>query len=350
MIEDNQSLVILSVIIFPLMMALSWWMTGRILGYAIKNAIIDYPNERSSHDIPKPRGGGIGIAIVCIVCTSILYIFDLLPFPFVMAALPGGLLIAFTGWLDDKYRIKISVRMVIYLISSLWACYWLILNGMKIDAVIIIVFFICAVGITWLTNLYNFMDGTDGFAAIEAVSVSVLITILASLSGLYGLALINLVIIATTAGFLLWNWPPAKIFMGDTGSCYLGFVFGVMTVSSFTLFKFPVSVWLVLLSVFICDATLTLLKRILNREQWYKSHRSHSYQRLIQCGATHRQLLFGLLAINLLLLWPVAVLVFIYKNLVVDIVSLVLTVFFLVLLWTRIQGYYSRNRTFAPIS
>ena len=337
MIANEQALVVLCIVLFPLILTISWWLTGYVRNYAIRNAIIDYPNERSSHDQPKPRGGGASIVVLTILSIVILYFSKFLSGVYAIAVIPAGLLIAVTGWLDDKHKIKISLRITVYLVSSSWACYWVMFNGIGIDIISVITYLVCVTGVTWLTNLYNFMDGTDGFAAVEAICVSLLIAILAFINKLYGLALLNIVLSAASAGFLIWNWPPARIFMGDVGSCFLGFIFGITAISSFSLFYFPLSIWLILLAVFICDATCTLLKRILNREQWYRAHQSHSYQRLIQSGLSHRQLLIGLLLINLLLLWPVATFIYFSENRIYDITALLLTMSLLALLWFRIQ-------------
>ncbi len=157
------------------------------------------------------------------------------------------------------------------------------------------------VGIVWLTNLYNFMDGIDGVAAGEAASVAVFAGALLWATGAKGLAATAWIIAAAAAGFLLWNWSPARIFMGDVGSGFLGFLFGALAVASEATGALPGIIWLLLLGVFIVDATATLLRRMVLGHCWYCAHRQHAYQRAVQAGLSHRQVSGFVLALNLFL-------------------------------------------------
>jgi Fuc2NAc and GlcNAc transferase len=153
--------------------------------------------------------------------------------------------------------------------------------------------------------------------------------------------LISAVIIASCCGFIFWNWPPAKIFMGDVGSCSLGFCFGILAVLSELTNSIPMTIWFILLAVFICDATFTLLMRIVRREKWYKAHKTHAYQRLVLCGMSHKKLVSLVSVINILILWPLAWLIYKDKTLTLPILSFVISLMFI--LWGMIQIHYYRT-------
>ncbi len=146
------------------------------------------------------------------------------------------------------------------------------------------------------------MDGTDGLGAIQAICAGIMGGILFRLQGEAGLAMVCFVLAAASAGFLILNWSPAKIFMGDVGSYLIGFAFGVLVLLGEQTASVPALVWSVLLAVFVWDATLTLVKRAVFGEPWYAAHRAHAYQRLGQLGISHRQVAIGFLLINVCLL------------------------------------------------
>jgi Fuc2NAc and GlcNAc transferase len=164
-----------------------------------------------------------------------------------------------------------------------------------------------AVGIAWLTNLYNFMDGIDGIAGGEALAAGTAGGALLMAAGAPGLGAAALLLAAASAGFLAWNWPPAKIFMGDVGSGFLGFAFCVLAVLSERSGAVPLAVWMMLLGVFVFDATATLLRRVLNGEHFFEAHRRHAYQRAVQSGLSHGRVSGGVLAVNLALAGAAAV-------------------------------------------
>jgi Fuc2NAc and GlcNAc transferase len=157
------------------------------------------------------------------------------------------------------------------------------------------------VGIVWAVNLYNFMDGIDGLAAGEAVSVGAVAAVFLWLTGAPGLAALSLLLAAAAGGFLVWNWHPARIFMGDVGSGSLGYAFGVMTVASERAGAVPAAVWLLLLGVFFGDATLTVLRRLARGEPIFRAHRSHAYQRAPLAGLSHARVTSTVLLLNAVL-------------------------------------------------
>jgi len=303
--ETDLNTVIL-VAVYAITVLLAWWITAWARRYALQQAILDHPNHRSSHSEPTPRGGGITIAVLVMAGVMMLWLTEYISLQLFLALGGGGFLVATVGWIDDRWNISVIWRAASYLAASAWAVYWiadLYAPDLHYD------FWIYAgivVLISWLVNLYNFMDGTDGLAAAEGITTASITAILLLLAGQSGLAILLLILSAACGGFLIWNWPPAKIFMGDIGSCLIGFLFGAVALISYLNGSLSPAVWLILLSIFICDASLTLLKRILKREKWYSAHRSHAYQLLVQAGFSHKQLLIGLLLVNLLL-YPFAV-------------------------------------------
>ena len=285
--------------------------TGLIRKYSLKNALIDIPNERSSHSIPTTRGGGLSIALSILLVIGLLFFAGWIAMEFALALGIGGLIVVIIGWIDDHRHIPALWRAISYFIAAGWAI--VCLGGLERIQLGSQVLFLGHMGtflaifwIVWLTNLYNFMDGTDSMAAIQAICVGLLAGILFWLEGQYGVAIVCFVIAASSCGFLFWNWPPAKIFMGDVGSCTLGFCFGVLAVIGEIEDTVPLVVWFILLAIFICDATFTLLMRIGRNEKWYQAHKSHAYQRLVQLGMSHKQLAIVILIVNISILWPLA--------------------------------------------
>jgi Fuc2NAc and GlcNAc transferase len=152
-----------------------------------------------------------------------------------------------------------------------------------------------------MINLYNFMDGIDGLAGGQAVLVGLVAAAVSWNAGVPSLAAIALLIAAAAAGFLAWNWAPAKIFLGDVGSGFLGFVFAVIALASELRGTTPLLLWLLLLGVFVFDATLTLTRRVFHGDRWYDAHRSHAYQRAVQAGYSHQQVTTACLTLTALL-------------------------------------------------
>ena len=312
--------------------------------YAAHKMLIDHPNERSSHSLPTPRGGGLGIAIPFFCMVAGLGWLNMLAEELVWVLLGGGGMVALIGWLDDHKHVAVGYRILVHLLAACWAVFWLgDVATLRLGELAISLHWagtvLTVVAIVWLINLYNFMDGIDGLAGTEAASAAVAGGILLWLSGLPGLALVACALAAASSGFLIRNWPPAKIFMGDVGSGLLGFIFAVLALAGTTSGNFPVLIWLVLLGIFIMDASYTLLARIWRGEPWLQAHRTHAYQRLIQMGMSHRRVTLYALAINVVLLWPIAVLVWWMPNLSTPLLLGILTGGGL--LWVGIQRKFA---------
>jgi Fuc2NAc and GlcNAc transferase len=217
----------------------------------------------------------------------------------------GGGAVALIGWLDDRHGLAPSVRAAVQVCAAVWALAWIggfphLRWGGSVLHLGPAGWGLATIGIVWGINFYNFMDGIDGLAAGEAVMVSAGVILL--LGGTRHDILVPVALVgATSAGFLLWNWPPARIFLGDVGSAFLGYVFAVLAVISENSGALTVVGWLLLLGVFFVDATLTVARRIAKGEPWYHAHRSHAYQRAVQAGFSHRAVTLAILGLDVVL-------------------------------------------------
>jgi len=267
--------------------------------WSINRAIIDIPNERSSHTNPTPRGGGIAIAVTWFIVISIMRFFDKLDCDLYFALLLG-LPISIIGLVDDIITVSARSRLIIQILSAVGVV--LLLGGIKdIDGwslsvyQTIILSAIAIVGVVWFINLFNFLDGIDGYISTEIIFIGIASFLLFD-------AMLPLILAAVTAGFLVWNWQPAKIFMGDVGSTLLGFTIGVFAIYYQSKGDSSIVVWLMLTSLFWFDATLTLYRRWRNGETLSKAHRKHAYQRIVQSGFSHQKTVFYSIIINLFIL------------------------------------------------
>lgn len=302
-------------IIFVASSFLSMFIVGRVREIAISNQIIDIPNERSSHSVPTPRGGGLGIVLVVLIGTLLLGLLDLAPWNVVGAVLIGGF-VAYIGYIDDRRDLSPLRRGLVHLIAA--SLGMALLGGMPpLDLGFIILDWgwfgtlVAIIGIVWMINLYNFMDGIDGLAGSEAVFVFSVGGIMLAGTGLGGLVPLCVLIAGACLGFLRWNWPPAKIFMGDVGSGFLGYLIAVLAIAA-SKQGFLLWVWLILSGVFIVDATITVIRRILRRAKWYAPHRSHAYQHLTMRWNSHLRATVAILLINVFWLAPVALTAAVY--------------------------------------
>jgi Fuc2NAc and GlcNAc transferase len=223
-----------------------------------------------------------------------------------IALVVGGTVVAIVGFLDDRRPLRSSTRLAVHFAAALWALIWLggmppLRIGSEVFSFGWAGYLLGALGIVWVLNLFNFMDGIDGIAASEALFVAGSGSLLTASAGV---STIGLVLAAACAGFLLWNWPPARIFMGDVGSGYLGYVIGVLAVAAAQKNPTALWVWLILGGVFFVDATVTLMRRALRRERLYEAHRSHAYQWLARRWDSHRRVTITVMIVNLFWLLP----------------------------------------------
>jgi Fuc2NAc and GlcNAc transferase len=270
----------------------SWVVTGLVRRYALARSVVDVPNHRSSHSVPKPRGGGLAIVAATLLGIFVLLVLDLSPKPVLYALLGGGAMVAGVGWVDDHRPMGAGVRLTTHFVAAAWALVWL--GGVPTLALGVgsvtlgpMGTALAVLGIIWFTNLFNFMDGIDGLAGGEAVAVGLAGAGLLFARGAPGLGVVAALLAGASAGFLLWNWAPARIFMGDVGSGFLGYCFAVLALASERQGAVPLLVWIILCGVFIFDATVTLVRRALRGERLQDAHRSHAYQRALSVGWGH---------------------------------------------------------------
>lgn len=284
---------------------LSWLLASRVRLYAL-DRLLDIPNERSSHSVPTPRGGGLAIAFTALGGILLAAMWQWIDWDLALALSGGGAMIAVTGWIDDHRDLPALMRFAVQFLSAGWAMFWLgglpslVVGPTELRLGIAGTVF-GVIGIVWAINLYNFVDGIDGLAAGEAVTTGVIGGLILLAMGHNGLAMVSLLIAAANAGFLPLNWAPAKLFMGDVGSGMLGYLFAVLAIASENAGAVPLLIWVLLLGAFIFDATVTLCRRIAHGERWYHAHHSHAYQRMVQAGRTHAQVSSMILVINIVL-------------------------------------------------
>jgi Fuc2NAc and GlcNAc transferase len=291
------------ILILLIIVLVSFGLTMIVRKWANRKSIIDHPNERSSHSIPTPRGGGIAIALVWFVVLLVLVVYKRIEVSLFFALL-CGLPVAAIGLIDDVISLSPKIRLLVQIICAVLALYFLGgLNMVDIGFYQISLHYLLTIfaliGIVWFTNLFNFLDGIDGYLSAEIIFVGLAIYFL------FGFEL-PILLAAVTAGFLLWNWQPAKIFMGDVGSTLLGFIIGVLSVYYQNINQSSILLWLMLTSLFWFDATLTIFRRLKNREKLSESHKKHAYQRLVQSGFSHQKTVISSIIINvpiLLLVW-----------------------------------------------
>lgn len=277
--------------------------------------LLDIPNWRSAHKAPVPRGGGLAIVATYLAGVGAFSAAGLIEPSVAIATVGAGLLVGTVGYIDDHRHVSAKWRLLFHFIAAAWVLVWLGglpplgLGGMPLvsgwPGQIL-----AAVYLVWMLNLYNFMDGIDGIAGLEAVTVGFGAVTLHLLDDpAQSASLLPGLLAFTTLGFLIWNWPPARIFMGDVGSGFLGLVLGLMSVYDARLGQDWFWGWLILLAVFVVDATFTLLRRAVRGEKVFEAHKSHAYQAAAQKLGAHRPVTVAIGAINLFFLLPVAYLV-----------------------------------------
>ncbi len=261
--------------------------TGLVYRYALTHAVLDIPNDRSSHQTPTPRGGGMSIALVGIAAFVASWALGLLSLATMIGLTGGGAAVAVTGWLDDHSPLRAATRALVQVLASAWLLLWAVdlpVTPMGVGTGLFLV-----VVLVWCVNLFNFMDGIDGIAGGQGAVAAAAGALLLYQAGAAGLALGAAALAGACLGFLAWNWAPARIFMGDVGSNVLGFWFGALAVLSQQTGGPPLWLWMVLGGCFVADATITLVRRVVRGERWYDAHRTHAYQRAVQSGFSHRQ-------------------------------------------------------------
>ncbi|CAO3423030.1 MraY family glycosyltransferase [Azospirillum doebereinerae] len=294
---------------------LSWALTGRVLAYLRGRAILDHPNDRSSHSIPTPRGGGWGVMLTLLPAWIVIGaatgdIGHALPVLVGIAALMA------VSWMDDRRGLGPAPRFLIQIAAVAGGLAALPGDGLVFQG--LLPFWadrlVAAVGWLWFVNLFNFMDGIDGLAGTETATIGAGLALVAALAGLPpALGLYGVAAAGAALGFLMWNWHPAKLFMGDVGSVPLGFALGWLLLSVAAAGFWPAA--LLVPAYFLADATFTLLRRLVEGKKIWQAHREHFYQKATQRGRNHAQVVRMVLGLNVALValaaaspslgWPV---------------------------------------------
>jgi Fuc2NAc and GlcNAc transferase len=291
---------LVSVVLFTLVALLSWFVVGRLIDSLIANNMLDLPNDRTLHQGAIPRGGGLVIITSLLIALIAMSIISNRPQFFAALALVVFAW-ASLSWCDDKADLTPRFRLVVQFAICLFSVaafgwvnqvlgvplYWL---GPLLSVI----------GLLWMANLYNFMDGLDGLAASQTIVASISMAFWFLMHSDWQLALVCVVVAASSYGFLLWNWSPAKIFMGDVGSITLGGFFGTLFIIGATRHGLSILSFFSLFGVFIADATMTIIMRALRGEKIWLPHRQHFYQRLASHGYAHSKITLASIVLMLL--------------------------------------------------
>ncbi|WP_431856169.1 MraY family glycosyltransferase [Azospirillum sp.] len=279
-------------------LAASWLLVGRVTAYLRHRAILDHPNDRSSHTIPTPRGGGWGVMLALLPAWALIG-GGPGELRIVLPVLAGAAALMAISWMDDRRGLGPAPRFLTQIGAVVVGMAALPPDGLVLQGLAPLWLDRVLAGVAWLwfVNLFNFMDGINGLAGSEAATVGGGLALVAALAGLKPeLALYGLAAAGAALGFLRWNWDPAKVFMGDVGSVPLGYTLGwlLLTVAA-------EGMWVAALLVpayFLTDATVTLLRRAAEGKKVWQAHREHFYQKATQRGRSHAEVVRAVLAAN----------------------------------------------------
>jgi UDP-N-acetylmuramyl pentapeptide phosphotransferase/UDP-N-acetylglucosamine-1-phosphate transferase len=275
--------------------------------WASRVLVLDIPNERSSHTRPTPKGSGL--AIVMITIGGLFVAWYLCPewtLPVLLSYGFGAILISAVSWLDDLHSLPNHIRFAAHSLSAIAV---IVVIGFFRTASIPLVgqlnlgFLGMPIAFLWLvglTNAYNFMDGIDGIAGGQAVVAGLGWAILGIVTDQQFVSILGALLAATSLGFLFHNWPPARIFMGDVGSAFLGFSFACLAVIAANREPALAIAGVLLVWPFVFDTLFTFFRRLKNRENVFSAHRSHLYQRLVISGYSHRTVTLLYMGLNVL--------------------------------------------------
>lgn len=286
-----------NVLFFLEAFCISYLLTGAILRFSLKRRLLDIPNDRSSHSIPKPRLGGAAITVSFYVTCATLLVFGFRPFAnasILAGALGGGAVIALSGLVDDLRGIDARLKLIVqFCAAGIAVASGIVLREFSIPFIGSIELGAAAVPATliWIVaiiNFYNFIDGIDGLAAGIGLIASAFLYTIAGMTGAAPLQGLYAALAGSSFGFLRFNFPPARIFMGDMGSTFIGYTFAVLSVVAQGA-GVPAFITLLLLAGAVGDVVLTLVRRALKKEKLFSPHRTHYYQRLTSLGLSHKQ-------------------------------------------------------------
>ena len=299
------------VLLIVALSGLSWFLIGRIGDWARRRAVLDVPDGRKQHDRPTPTGGGLAVAALCLGGLAGAGACGLVSLDRrIVGYLAAALLVASVSWIDDLRPLSSRFRLFVHVAAAVLvlavATPW-----NRIDLPVLGAWHLShwglAVGFVWLvglTNAYNFIDGLDGLAGTGAALAAGGWLVVAWLTGQPAVGLLAMLLLASTAGFLVHNWPPARIFMGDVGSTFCGFSLAAMGLLAADAEPRLAVTAVLFVWPFVFDAGLTFLRRVVRRENVFLPHRTHLYQRLAATGWPARRIVLlygGLTLIGLVL-------------------------------------------------
>ena len=286
---------------------------------ALRFKIVAIPNERSLHNKVTPRGGGVIIAIVFLAFLLVFYITRQIIVTEFFVLFGGGLIMAVTGFLDDILELKASIRFIIQFFVAGWGIYWI--GGIPSTAffeslpiLYAIANAVAVVALVWFINSFNFIDGIDGLSTSSATFFSLSIGGYFLWQGIEPYGSLLIVLAACSLAFLCFNWPPAKIFLGDAGSNFFGYLFGAMVLITVKNGNLTIWTWLIILAYLITDTTTTTFLRLCLVKDWYHTHRSHAYQNLARVLDNHKFVTCLITGINVFYLLPLAYLSIQYQQ------------------------------------
>jgi UDP-N-acetylmuramyl pentapeptide phosphotransferase/UDP-N-acetylglucosamine-1-phosphate transferase len=290
-----------SELIFPVLAALvACALIGLYVRALSAASRFDLPNQRSMHTVPVPSGAGMAIVLAVLVLWPVSQGFALERIHILLLA--AFAVLAAVSWVDDHYRLSPIVRLAAHALAVAWLVGWLPPDQRMLPALPLITErIIMGMAWLWFINLFNFMDGIDGIAGSEAIAIAVGYVAVAAVGNIdTPLTDLSWLVAAATAGYLVWNWHPAKVFMGDAGSIPLGFLLGWLMIELACGGHWPAA--LILPLYFGADATLTLCKRLQRGAKPWQPHREHFYQRAVLGGATPPAVVGRISAVNVLLI------------------------------------------------
>lgn len=273
----------------------AWSVNCLLLRHKVSLLTVDAPNARSMHTLPTPRGGGLGIAAAVFILGGGWLTFAGSGWMAIVLLIPTAA-IAFVSHIDDRRSLPPLPRFVVHIAAAGGFCFAghtlnsVTLPGLEISLATGLGVAVTAGILIWFTNLYNFMDGMDGLAAGMGVIGFGSLGLVSAMTGDESGAVLCWIVCGASVGFLLLNFPPARLFMGDIGSSMLGFLAAAIIISSEVRGGFPVWIGLLVFGPFVVDATLTLLRRLLAGKRIWEAHSQHYYQRAARLGLGHRRI------------------------------------------------------------
>jgi len=290
--------------------------------FAIKHSILSNLNFRTLHQKPTPRGGGVIFSMIFALSVILFSSLNIIEKHLINVFGYGSILALLLGYIDDLIGISSLKKLLLQFFLVFWILYFFSLTIFTQNEVFSLAFWLVVpITLVWLINAYNFIDGVDGMAILGAILISsTIILTLIFTSGFSDLMLLLLALLASCLGFLFFNWPKASIFMGDSGSIFLGFCFSSLIVFSVTTNQVSIFTWLVVFGYYLGDTSTTTILRIFLVKKWYGSHRSHAYQNLARIKDNHFLVTSGVLIYHLFWLLPLAILTVFKQNMVLIIV------------------------------